>query len=403
MRTFLTVLFWTIALALGAATAAANFRYGWLVGHGEERWVYALGGTFLDVGKTFLPVAMGTFLAGPLTAGTFFQRLAGWTVWGLAVAWSVTCAMGLYSISRDANAGDALGRQAQYKQLTADQTRKQGELKTLQGVRLVEVIDGEIAAMKRDRLWTRTRECADATATESRDFCAKIDKLTAERATVRPSADVRADVERLQAELRGIETKLAGIDMTEIMKKADPATEALAKTLNWSPDDVKNRLAVLIAILFECGGLLPWIITGSHGAPRRKEKDLAADPSEAPRKTAKTKPEAPAVEAPAEPTEAPTPIELPEVDSLVASWAKGALVRRKGSYVPAAELYEQFSQWCRLHNHDTPKQTAFGKMMTDLGFERRKQAGQQRYVDLAMIPKVREFTVVEGGAAAGAV
>ena len=72
MKTFLTFLMWTIVLAIGAVTAAANFRYGWLVGHGPERYIYAFGGTLLDVSKTFLPVMLGTFLPGRFTLGMFF-------------------------------------------------------------------------------------------------------------------------------------------------------------------------------------------------------------------------------------------------------------------------------------------------------------------------------------------
>lgn len=47
------------------------------------------------------------------------------------------------------------------------------------------------------------------------------------------AADVRADTAKTRAELADIETKLAGMDFTEILKKADPATEALAKFLGW--------------------------------------------------------------------------------------------------------------------------------------------------------------------------
>lgn len=387
MRTFLTVLSWAAVLLVGAVTATANFRYGWLVGHDEERWIYAIGGTVLDVVKTFLPLMLGTFLAGRLTVGTFCRQLAGWTFWVIGVCWSLTCALGLYAISKEANVGDTLGKQALYRQLTEDQTRKRGELVALDTGRTIEIIEGEIAVLRRDRLWTRTRECTDATASESRDYCSKVDRLTAEKATARPAANVQGDRDRLQRELREIETKLAGINLADVMKKADPATEALAKVLGWDPDTVKTRLALMIAVLFEFAGLLPWIIHGSHGAKRHEEPKQVEIVAEV-RKPAKPKAEPLPVE--------PTPqIELPEVDSLAATWAKdNAIVRRKGSYVPASEMFDAFQTWCRLHGHECPTQTRFGKMMTDLGFDRKKISGSQRYVDVALIPAAPALRVV---------
>lgn len=401
MRAFLTVLAWAAVLMVGTVTAAANFRYGWLVGHDEERYIYAIGGTVLDVVKTFLPLMLGTFLAGALTVGTFCRQLAGWTFWVIGVCWSLTCALGLYAISKEASVGDTLGKQALYRQLTDDQTRKRGELAGLGTGRSVEIIEGEIAAAKRDRLWTRTRECADATANESREFCAKIDRLTAEKATARPAADVQGDRERLQRELREIETKLAGINLADVMKKADPATEALAKILGWEPDTVKTRLALMIALLFEFTGLLPWIIHGSHGAARH-EPEKAPEAPAADKPKGKAKPEVTAEEA-AEIAAQPV-VTIPEADTLAATWIKDSarLVKRKGSYVPASEMFETFAKWCRAHGHEVPTQTRFGKMMTDLGFERKKISGVQRYVDVALIPEVRGFTVVEGGAGAAA-
>lgn len=395
MRTFLTVLSWCAVLMVGTVTAAANFRYGWLVGHDEERYIYAIGGTVLDVVKTFLPLMLGTFLAGALTVGTFFRQLAGWTFWVVGVCWSLTCALGLYAISKEASIGDTLGKQALYRQLTDDQIRKRGQLDGLGNGRSVETIEGEIAAAKRDRLWNRTRECADATATESREFCARIDRLIAEKAAARPAADVQGDRDRLQRELREIETKLAGIDMATVMKKADPATEALSKVLGWEPDTVKTRLALMIAVLFEFTGLLPWIIHGNHGAKRHEIEPKAPAPAaEKQAKAIKAKAEPEAAEIPP-----PMPISIPEVDSLAASWVKdSAIARRKGSYVPASEMFEAFQTWCRLHGHDCPTQTRFGKMMTDLGFDRKKISGSQRYVDVALVPAVPALRVVASNA-----
>lgn len=390
MKSFLRGIVWAMTLLLAGVTITANYRAGLLIGAGQERYVYAVGGSLLDAGKTLLPTLMATFLVGPLTPGLFFRHIVGWTIWALAVVWSVACALSLYAIMKEAKVGDTAGQQTQYQQLTQSKTAKQSDLAALVGVRTVEQVEGEIAVQKRDRLWSRTKECADATATESRDYCGRIDKLTAERATLRPAHDVQGARDRIERELREIETKLAGMDLSVVMQKADPATEALGRLLGWDADTVKTRLAFLIAILFECAGLLPWIIAGSHAVARAEQREPPIVEQE------------PAQEVIREPTKnpEPAPLDLPEVDSLAAAWAKQALARRKGSFVPAGELSEQFEAWCRANGHEVMTKTAFGKHMTTLGFERRKQGGQQRYADVALIPKTRELRVIDGGAPA---
>lgn len=398
MRKTLVGTFWLITLALALCTATANYHYGMLIGAGPEKYIYAIGGTLLDVGKTLLPIAIGTFLVGPRTVGTFFRRYVAWGVWGLAVVWSMACALGLYAIVKESKVGDTAGQQASYRQLVEDKPKKEAALAALAGLRTAEMVDGEIAARKRDRLWTRTKECTDATATDSREFCAGIDRLTADRATLRPAADIQAERERLKRELGEIERKLSVVDMATVMQKADPAGEALAKFLGWEVDTLKNRLAFLIALLFECAGLLPWIIHGTHGVTpvaRREEAPNFHD------NVMEVRPEPPRQQEPPQPVEvkaAPT-IDIPEVDTVAASWAKEALIRRKGSFVPAAEMADQFDAWCRMNGHDVITKTAFGKQMTALGFERKKQSGQQRYVDVALIPKTAGLRLVASNAA----
>lgn len=395
MRRLITFLAWSCALTLAGITAVANFRYGMLVAAGEERYVYAIGGTVLDVVKTFLPVAMGTFLAGPLTLGTFFRTVVGWLLWAGIVVWSMLCALGLYSIAKDAHVGDTVGQQNLYKQLTADLPKKEARVAELASAVPAEKLEGELTALKRDRLWTRTVECTAATATESRDFCAKVDKLRSAVMTARPAKDIAADLNRARAEVHEIETKLAGFNLADVFKKADPASDALAKFTGMDPELVKSRLAFLIALLFEMGGSLTvWIVCGSH-APRK----AAPAPHSEPAAAAPPLPEPmvpviepAAVAAPVAPEI--TPIVLPEVDGPVAAWCKVGLVRRKGSFVPASDLRQEFETWCRLQGIDPLNTTAFGKEMTRLGFERKKIGGSQRYTDVGLVPKTRELRVV---------
>jgi hypothetical protein len=383
MKTFLTFLMWTIVLAIGAVTAAANFRYGWLVGHGLERYIYAIGGTLLDVSKTFLPVMLGTFLAGRFTLGTFLRNVSGWAIWVLGVTWSLTCALGLYAISKDAAVGDTAGKQAQYRRLTQNEASKQAELAALANVRTAEKIEGEIEAAKHDRLWGRTNNCTGDTAQESRDFCKRVSLLTAEKANARPAAEVRSDRARLNSELHNIEVELSGNNLSDILKKADPATDALASITGFDPEKVRMRLPFIMAALFECVPLLPWIMCGTHSGKTAP----SAPPVPVPAEIQTPKPEPKRKEKP----QPAAPPDLPEDNGLGAQWAKDvALVRRKGSHVPSAEMFDDHAAWCRMNGHSVPNKTAFGKMMTKLGYsERDKIGGEQCYLNVAITKKVQ--------------
>lgn len=375
-----------VVLMIGAVTAVANFHYGMLAGHGQERYVYAIGGTVLDVVKTLLPTILGTFLIGPLTLGTFFGRLAGWTFWAALVVYSMVCALGLYAIQKEAAVGDLQGQKALYQQLVTDKPKKEARVAALQDARVYETVEGEIAALRRDRAFSSSSECRDVTAKASRELCAKIDRLTAELPSSPRASDLQQELQAARIALAEVETKLAGINMNDIMKEADPASKALANLLGWDVETVKARFAFLIAALFECIGLLPVFVLGGHApVPRldpapRKRKD---EPSLA----------GPALAPAASPADLKTELDLVEENSLVATWANTALVKRKGSFVPSSDVRGDFEAWCRSHGHDLTawNPTAFGKEMTRLGFKGRKRSGVQVYPDLALVPKSRDL------------
>ena len=179
--------------------------------------------------------------------------------------------------------------------------------------------------MKRDRLWSRTQECTNPTAPESRDYCAKIDKMRSTLATARPAKEIAADLAKARSDLQKLETQLAGFNMADVFKKADPATDALAKFVNLDPETIKSRLAFMIALLFEMGGSLTvWIVLGSH-APKKSTPEPRIEPAAAiaptPAPTKQPEPKAAASASAIEPEA--VPLVLPEVDGPVATWCDG--------------------------------------------------------------------------------
>ncbi len=384
MQLFLTVLVWSAALLIGVITATANFQYGWMIGHGLERYVFAVGATVLDVVKTFLPTLIGTFLVGGLTLGTFFRHAVGWSLWGLGVALSLWCAQGLYAASLDAKNAEVAGAKSDYSQLTTDKVAKEARLGVLAGTKSKEALAGEIAAQKLDRLWSRTQECSDATAPESRSFCQTLRKLEAALSTAPAARDTEQEAAKIRGELAVIETKISAVDQAELHVDASAGPKAQAKLLGWSVDFTTAVLALLVALGFECTALLPWIILGSHGPqPPPAQRGNVTAPRD-------TLPAVDEIAAPAQPASDAMSIE----ESSAGRWAQSAVTRRRNSFVPACDVRNEFEAYCRAHGELVMNPTAFGKEMTRLGFKRRKIGGKLRYVDIALLPMHRELKVV---------
>ena len=215
--------------------------------------------------------------------------------------------------------------------------------------------------MKRDRLYDRSRQCAEATAPESRELCANIDRLAGER-------DKALEAAALRQTAANATLALKKQDVATAMRAIDPQAEALAKLIspiaNVEPDTVRTALAVLIALLIELGsGLGPWLAAPS-ASPRAKSVDHAA--------------EVPALEG------AAADLVVDAGEDIVARWASATLVKRRGSFVPASEARAAFEGWCAAEGADAHNATAFGKAMTALGYERRKVGGVMRYEGVAL-------------------
>ena len=65
-------------------------------------------------------------------------------------------------------------------------------------------------------------------------------------------------------------------------------------------------------------------------------------------------------------------------------FATGALVRRRGAYVPASEVRATYESFCHAEGAEPANATAFGKSMTRQGFERAKVGGVMRYEGIAV-------------------
>jgi hypothetical protein len=335
---------------LAGLSIAANFWFGTLLTTGPERWLYGAVFALLDGFKTVLPIAASAaFLAGAFAKGRSAAAL-----FALLSLLSFTAEIGLYATTKSEVVGDARAAHERYEQAKAAKQSADAALSALGSVRPPGEIEGDIAALKRDRLYDRSNKCQEATAAESRDLCAKIDRLAGELSKASEAPTLRRAAENAAVELQKQ-------DVATAMRSIDPQAEALAKLLSVfatiDAETVRTGLAVLIALLIELGsGLGAWLLSGAGT----------------------TVPEL----VPAVPVERVPPVV--ETDTSVEQWASAALTTRRSAYLPASEARAAYLSWCRLQDIVPLNATAFGKAMTALGYERAKRGGTMRYEGIAI-------------------
>jgi hypothetical protein len=370
MAIILTTLGGLAAITLAVLSIAANALFGTLLTTGQERWLYGVLFGVLDVLKTVLPlIAAAAFAAGARAKG-----MTALLVFGILTVLSLTASVGLYATTKNEMVGDAKAAHARYQDAVATRQKAEADLAALGEVRPAGDIAGDIGALKRDRLYDRSKQCTDATATDSRELCAKFARLEGETSKAAEAARLRQEIEQIRG-------TLAKMDIGAAMRAVDPQAEALARLVSLvvpvSPETVRTALAILVALLVELGsGLGPWLVSPSVG-PRRRPAPDEAQPS----------PEAPQTAAPVTVLEAVDvpPAAEPAGEEAVRRWAAVAVARRKGAFVPAKEVRAAFEAWCGGEGIKPLNPTAFGRAMGTLGFRSGKVGGEQRYFDIALV------------------
>ena len=191
MRTFLTALGGLIVIGLVAISVFANFWFGTLLISGQERFLYGAIFGLLDALKTVLIPVAGFAIA----SGAFARARTAYFIFTLLTVLSFCAEIGLYSISKSEAVGNAKSHQAAHRDATKERDGYAARLAALGQLRSPGTIEADIAAKRLDRLYDRSKQCADATATESRELCQAIERLNAERATATEAKELQAKLD----------------------------------------------------------------------------------------------------------------------------------------------------------------------------------------------------------------
>jgi hypothetical protein len=135
-------------------------------------------GAVADALKAVLPLGIAAALASR-QRGRAAIGIVLFTVFSI---YSFASELGLYALSRDAQASTATATagQEQYRTLKDEQGRIRERLKALGEQRPSRAVNADLSGQKQNRLFGLSGECSNASTSAARTFCAGIERLKAE-------------------------------------------------------------------------------------------------------------------------------------------------------------------------------------------------------------------------------
>jgi hypothetical protein len=178
----------------------------------------------------------------------------GLVVFPICLVVSLASAVGFTASNRGAVVG---GRDAVTASYEAAKGRRDDLQAQLAGVKfardLPASVEADSAAMKKDRLWASSNECADATAPASREFCKRFEFLKGELKASTSKGALREQIGQVEARMETLRGQGAGLD-------SDPQAGFVSRWLGVSRVAAQSGRELLIAILLELGAaFLPYL------------------------------------------------------------------------------------------------------------------------------------------------
>jgi hypothetical protein len=241
LRGFWTVLATGFTLAVIALSMAMNFSFGYGLGTSAIN-ARILGA--LSVACDGLKAVLPLFIAWQWADGHRLASVAGAVLFALLLTYGTASAIGFAAENRVALTGARENRNVALDDAIADLATAQAHLAGLPSHRLHAVIEAELAAQRKDRLWDATSSCTDATLPASRDFCKRIEALKGELAVAAKGMSLSEKIERLNFQIAQARQAGAGTE-------ADPQARAIAYFTAIEPVHVRSGLAWLLAMTVE--------------------------------------------------------------------------------------------------------------------------------------------------------
>jgi hypothetical protein len=289
--------------------------------------------------KALLPLSISAALASRQRIRAFIGALLFCCFSG----WSFVSEIGLYSLSRDAAAAHANGTRAAYENIKTERSKITARLAAIGQTRPSKTIEADIQAQRQSRWWEVTNGCKEATGTASRQYCAAIDGLQGQLAAAQ-------EAEKLMSQDHELATKMAGFDLREVLKSADAQSAALSRFTGFSPESIRDALAVAIAVLVELGSAFGLYVVSVGGGRREEEAQ----------RPAATKPRAPEKRKPKD---------------AVRSFVRAMLLTKPGMETTAAQIYLAWQAWAVENKVEQSLRRSWAAASGSLAIPLRGEAG----------------------------
>lgn len=321
------------ALVMCAVSAAMNYLFLSSLGKTPlEGQVLGAASAAADVLKALLPF----FIAWSWQARRFAAVGTGSLAFVFFAGFSLLSALGFAADNRGVlvEARDTIT--SAYERMERETRDAETRLTGLPVHRPAAVVLEEIERHRQNRRWIATKECAEATEPQSRDFCAAYFGLRAELAAGQ-------EAERLSGSITALQTEAAQLRGTGAGQDSDPQVSLLSRITGQAPEPVRFALIIAVAVLVEIGASLGLFLASGHGRPAKRDAK-------------------------------PSPLQNDTPPMLVASRPFGsvedfclaALVPAKGSALAMSELFSAYQAWCSGNGFAALEATEFAATFEQL-------------------------------------
>ena len=339
-----------VMAALVMAGVSASMNYVFLASLGKtqiEGQILGAASAAADLLKSVLPF----FIAWAWRERRFVAALSGTGVFVLFAGFSLLSAIGFAAVNRGALVESRAAAAEAYERIQRDYDRKRSELSALPARRPAAVVSEELKAAEQSRLWSRSKNCLEATEPASRDFCTAYYRLRGEQAAAEEAPRLESALSSLQGELDRLKAQGAG-------QESDGQVATLSDVLTLPQDRVRLALIVLVALVVELGSSLGlYLAMGPSNGPSRpiNRKDIH---------------QAHVIE------------ERPVGD--IEDFVLEELMPLPGAGLSLEELEAAYRQWCERRQFSALNETTFGDQFAALALVLRLPQMDGQYLGIAL-------------------
>ncbi len=347
MKGFLRCPCMIFAVGIGLCSIAATACFGLLFAPGPERYLYASIFGFLDASKLVLPsVSSFAFENGHKNRGRI-----GVLIYVVLALLSGTAHVGLYATVKSEVIGGADAAREKYDAAKKEKKALEADLANLGRVRPAGTIEAELARLRLDARYKRSRDCSDVTAADSRWLCGDVAALEGEKANALQAG-------KLKVKLEDAEGRIRGLDVAAALRSADPQAEQLASLTGLSQNSVRLWMAIILSIMIELGSSL---LLDVAAVAKRNDVPNGDKVHE-------------------NVTHQREPIDVTNIDD----WVKTALQTKRNGSTPCTATREAYERSVRAAGGVPVSSNGFGRAMTALGYKRKKKAGHFYYTGVVL-------------------